>query len=426
MKVLLSAYACEPGIGSEPEVGLQTALIAARHHEVWLLTRKNHADRLRTALNADPHGRRIRVCPIERPGITLAIKRNLGLVGTHAYYSAWQREAARVARNLNREVEFDLAHHATFASYWSPVGVAELDIPLVWGPVGGGLCAPWRLAPEMGLHGVAGSALRATTRPMFAWRARSARERASIVLVQNEETALRLSGRTKAEIRVVPNALVAEAALKDPGRERVSSNEVVVVGRLIPLKAGRLALRCLREMRNASARLVFLGDGPERARIERTARFWKLGDRVELVGRLPRERLLARVRGAGALLHTALHEEGGLAVAEALSVGTPVVALDHGGPAALVALWPGAPATLVRPAGRDATAQECAAVLDHYLALGERGREARTVAPSISFEEALMSAYEAAARRYRREEADRVEGFAERTTALAGCDPALQ
>jgi hypothetical protein len=39
MKILLSAYACEAGRGSEPGVGWNTALEIAKYHEVWVLTR---------------------------------------------------------------------------------------------------------------------------------------------------------------------------------------------------------------------------------------------------------------------------------------------------------------------------------------------------------------------------------------------------
>jgi hypothetical protein len=38
MKLLLSAYACEPSKGSEPGVGWNWATQAALDHEVWVLT----------------------------------------------------------------------------------------------------------------------------------------------------------------------------------------------------------------------------------------------------------------------------------------------------------------------------------------------------------------------------------------------------
>ena len=43
MKVLLSAYACEPNKGSEPGVGWNWAIEIARlGHKVWVLTRANN------------------------------------------------------------------------------------------------------------------------------------------------------------------------------------------------------------------------------------------------------------------------------------------------------------------------------------------------------------------------------------------------
>ena len=38
MKILMSALACEPGKGSELEVGFRAMLAAASRHEVWVLT----------------------------------------------------------------------------------------------------------------------------------------------------------------------------------------------------------------------------------------------------------------------------------------------------------------------------------------------------------------------------------------------------
>ena len=39
MKILISAYACEPNRGSEPGVGWHTVWELAKNLEVWVLTR---------------------------------------------------------------------------------------------------------------------------------------------------------------------------------------------------------------------------------------------------------------------------------------------------------------------------------------------------------------------------------------------------
>src|SRR3954453_4111451 len=48
-KVLLSAYACKPGKGSEPGVGWTMAVGLASQHHVWVLTRLKN----RTAIQAE-------------------------------------------------------------------------------------------------------------------------------------------------------------------------------------------------------------------------------------------------------------------------------------------------------------------------------------------------------------------------------------
>ena len=43
MNVLISAYSCEPGEGSERGVGWNVAREVARHHKVWVFTRPDES-----------------------------------------------------------------------------------------------------------------------------------------------------------------------------------------------------------------------------------------------------------------------------------------------------------------------------------------------------------------------------------------------
>ena len=101
------------------------------------------------------------------------------------------------------------------------------------------------------------------------------------------------------------------------------------------------------------------------------------------------------VATAGVFLHPAFHDEAGLAVAEALSLGTPVVCLDRGGPPELLPLWPAAPAVAIRPQSPEKTAQALAAAIDRYLfdppPVATLPRRAVVV-----FEEQLLAAYDVA------------------------------
>jgi glycosyltransferase involved in cell wall biosynthesis len=99
------------------------------------------------------------------------------------------------------------------------------------------------------------------------------------------------------------------------------------------------------------AHLAVVGDGPERARLERRAA--PLGSRVTFAGRVPDAELADWYRSADvAVVPSRAHEGWGLVVDEALSCGTPVVASRLGGlPEALA----GTPDDALVPPG-DATA----------------------------------------------------------------------
>src|ERR671910_2552237 len=193
MKLLLSAYACEPGRGSEQEVGLQVMLAAAQRHDVWLLTRENSISLLEELLAHHPFRDRIHLEGIDLHGPIRRLKR-AGLPGLHVYYDAWQRLAGVRAAQLDHRVDFDVVHHATFAAYWTRAGVTRLGKPFVWGPVGGGVSTPPPLIRELGAAGLREEGLREAVRRLAARRSsqRATARAAMVCLAQNASTARRL------------------------------------------------------------------------------------------------------------------------------------------------------------------------------------------------------------------------------------------
>jgi glycosyltransferase involved in cell wall biosynthesis len=375
---------------------LRAALAAAERHDVWVLTRENNAPPLREFLQAHPLRDRIRIETLDVGGWPRRWK-GRGTLGLHWYYDRWQRAAVERARALDRSIGFDVVHHVTFAAYWARAGVAALGRPTVIGPMGGGVEAPLGLIGEMGTMGVLADVARRVLRRGSALRPSigAGYRAADVVIAQNDETLARLGAARLT--RVFPHSTaVTIDALPDGDLRRTS--DVVVVGRLISWKAPLLALRAFRHVTHPTARLRFFGRGPERGRVERAARRWGMGDRVVFEGPVSREGLLSHVRAAGVMLHPALHDESPLSVAEALSLGTPVVALDHGGPRQIVRQWPGSPATLVAAGRPSATARELAAAVDAFLAAPPPVPTTPT-RPARSFADELAHAYELAVAR---------------------------
>jgi glycosyltransferase involved in cell wall biosynthesis len=393
MKVLMSAFGCAPDRGSEPGVGFRAVMAAAQHHDVWLLTTEHSVPPIRRVLDCYQRASHVH---IEQIDLGLKEEHELmrfGLPGFHWHYDRWQRRAAARARELDRKVDFDVVHHVTVSAYWLRVGVATLDKPLVWGPVGGAVSTPWPLTTELGPWGLATDGLRVGSRPLLAQLppSRTVQRRANIVFAQNAETAARI--RTPGHVHVLSNATAVD--VESVPLPRMRRDDLVFVGRLIPLKGLRLAVRTLRYLRHEGSVLRVLGDGPERRPVERLARRWRVADRIRFEGFIPRPRLLEIVAGAGALLYPALHDEASWSTAEALALGTPVVCLAHGGPAELIRLWPDSPAETVKASTPSATARRLSSAVDRLLDAAPPV-PATPLAPKVSFSDSLLAAYEAA------------------------------
>ena len=101
------------------------------------------------------------------------------------------------------------------------------------------------------------------------------------------------------------------------------------VGRLTRQKALDVAIEAIGRV--PSARLVVIGDGPDRPRLERLAQASAASERIAFGGALPRAEALAIVAGSEAALLTSAWENFPHSAVEALSVGVPVVSTAVGG-----------------------------------------------------------------------------------------------
>ena len=135
MKILLSAYACEPNKGSEPGVGWNwTEALLQLGHSIHLITRSNNRPSIEGALPRETP--RLVITYYDLPHWTRMWKRWPG--GIYFYYLFWQMGAYRLARELHALQRFDRVQHSTFASFRQPSFMGRLGIPFIFGPVGGG------------------------------------------------------------------------------------------------------------------------------------------------------------------------------------------------------------------------------------------------------------------------------------------------
>ena len=220
------------------------------------------------------------------------------------------RQAGELRRLVSRE-RLDLIH----AHWWVPGGISA-----------------WltRRPYVLTLHGMDVVVLESSAAARLL-AGRILRGAAAITAVSSD-LADRIAGATgvdRARITVQPMPIDTSRFT----RTSAGGAGVVTVGRMTDRKRVDVLLHALALLRDEGRKLplTIIGDGTERARLEALTDELRLRDQVRFTGALPPDAIPEAMGDADVFAFPALGEGFGLAAAEALLLGIPVVAANDGG-----------------------------------------------------------------------------------------------
>ncbi|MGA1835720.1 glycosyltransferase family 4 protein [Herbiconiux sp. 11R-BC] len=336
-RVLLFAYACDPRRGSEPGAGATVAGVVSEIAESVVVITRIEADLPPEELQKQL-GSNVRV-------ITTGPR--TGGMPTYLRYFLWILAASKVARKLRSESQFDVLHHATYATDWfvNPfVFLRKLATEVwVWGPAGGASYAPAAVSRIV----LESAALSERVRT---WSTNSIRAVVHRLLRAKVDTAIALNLDSErsfvrgkfAKVLTHSNAVLDYENL--PVRGVPDERVLVYAGRGVSWKGLTIAIKAMAFL--PDWKLKIAGPGTNSDSYRAMAR--EIGDRIEFLGALDRASTLSLFASATAMALPSLHDSAPWAAGEAAGIGTPVVCLDLGG----VATMAGSMAVVV-PTGSD-------------------------------------------------------------------------
>lgn len=338
-RVLQLAYACSPWRGSEPGVGWNRAVEAAKYCDVWVICEGVEFEH-QVLGHLDDTG------PIEGLQFRFVRKTRLEQFVSRIpgiYYLAyrnWHRRAFRLASALHQELDFDLSHQVTLCGYREPGELSNLPIPFVWGPVGGTQNHPWITLRQAGLWGGIQETVRSVANSLqlrFSRRIRRAARRASLVLVANSTNQAdfeRVLGKRAPVFCETGSPYFAadENSERTPRSSTDRPLRLMWAGNLHAFKALPLLLQAISLLPTACAtQLRIVGAGPQQLRWQRLADRWGVADRIEWIGHVPDREMQKQYKWADVFVFTSLRDTSGNVIFEALASGIPVLAADHQG-----------------------------------------------------------------------------------------------
>ena len=336
MKILISAYACNPYRGSEPGVGWNAVCNIAKRHEVYVLTDVRNQE-------AWDHARERGEVPEGVSGVRFLRKREkmsqhrlLAHMQSWRSYGDFMNVVHDAALKWHREVDFDLCHQLTIASWRLPSKLWMLPIPFVWGPIGGAGHIPAAFRSSLGLSGRAFEKAR-DIQTLLAARSQDFRrcvERSRVVIAANDETFDFLSSyRDEQTMLKVPVAFLANEKIERFDRGDLARRDgpmrLFAGGNMIGSKGLAMAVEALASIRDEGVEFHYTiaGGGPSISEAKRLVDRHQLGNSVRFHPGFQGEDYIWELKQSDIYFLPSLRETTPVTLQEAILAGCyPIVA----------------------------------------------------------------------------------------------------
>ena len=346
MKILISAYGCNPYQGSEGWFGWSAVCCLARDHELQVITASfNRADLDRAAAEGlVPSNVRFHFAGHFKEWHPNRLRARFQ--GWNAYIS-FSKDILPVARELHRTEKFDLVHHVTVASWRVASPLWKLDLPSVFGPVGGNEQFPTRFIPVLSPGAAAFELVRMASNRIsrFSPAVRNCLRRAAHVFAANLETeqlvkALRGSDRGISRLQpgFYSGEAIADFARFDTGKSMEGPLRLFAGGNMEGRKGVALALAALALAKRNGVDFIYrlAAGGPEIPHLKQLAARLGLEREVLFTESLRGEDYRRELGTTHVYLLPSFRESTGLTMMEAMLAGCVPVVADCGGPGFIV------------------------------------------------------------------------------------------
>lgn len=343
MRVLLSAWACAPGVGSEAGVGWRTALLLSREHEVHVMTSVANK-RAIEQVSSLPSSISFSYFGTVRP-----LHRNMALARFQNWcrFMSWMRVSLIHAHELHLKRSFDVVQHLTLGTVRVASPLWRLPVPFVLGPCGGGELLPLKCFGALRLREAMWESARYIHTALLPFNAtvRDSVKNASIAVGSTGLTCrlLRRLGAEPSRIAFLPSVYINTSEMSRILKEGKRNDprgplRVIAGGVLDGRKAMNLAIRAvaLAKDRGADIRLTITCHGPEHDHLRRLCLGFDLGETVLFRSRLSRDEYLRELARTDLFLFPSLRDNCPATLIEAMLSGCVPLVVDCNGPGEIV------------------------------------------------------------------------------------------
>lgn len=336
LSVLINAYACSPGMGSEPGMAWNWCINLAKYCELHIITEGEFRDKLEAVLPELPQGKNMHFYYNPVPDKVRKMCWNQGDWRFYRYYRKWQWKTYLIAKEICEQTHIDILHQLNMIGFREPGYLWKIEnIPFVWGPIGG-----LKLFPLAYLRG-AGWKLKVFNRvkniiSILQLKHSSRVDKAlrhSKILISSIPDSYRMIKEYKGlESVIIPETGCYE---RNDGRRSAEKGtnpkmKMLWVGKFDFRKQLGLAIRTIAEIKDLNIELVICGGGNEGQKQHYIQLAENLGvsKLIRWKGNVDNSEVLREMQGADLFFFTSVSDDTSTVVMEAISNGLPVLCFD--------------------------------------------------------------------------------------------------
>ena len=345
LKILINAYACSPNMGSEPGMAWNWVSNLAKFCELFIITEGEFREKIEEVVPTLEQGKNMHFYynPVSEDIRKMCW--NQGDWRFYKYYREWQWKTYLMAKEICSSEQIDVLHQLNMIGFREPGYLwklsKEIDIPFVWGPIGGLKQFPLAYLQGAGLKMKLFNRLKNI---LNVWQLKHEKRvdealKTARLLVSSIPDSYRAIKKCKGlESVVIPETgcFLSE----DIPTDRFDEKELHVmwVGKFDFRKQLPLAQRAIAIANNPNIVLDIYGGGSDEqiASAKRVADLLGITEKVVWHGNQPNDVVMNAMRKAQVFFFTSVSEDTSTVVLEAVSNRLPILCFDACGMAAVI------------------------------------------------------------------------------------------
>ncbi len=334
LKIFVSAYACEPDLGSEVGVGWHWVLEMSKYFDLWVLTRKSNQSSIENWLKDNPEYNTIHFLYFDLPYYLRFWKSKRR--GVRTYYNIWQWATNSIVKNTMLENDIKIFHHLTYGNVLWTVSRYGKKQFFIWGPAGGVETIPSEFSKHYNFKGRVIEWVRRVVVKSLKYNLgfNTRCKNANLILCKTEilKDTIPDKYRDKAILftDVAVDAFQMEQVHKQTDNPKV---KYLIVGNLDPWRGFDLLIKAfdLAVKIDSNITLTIIGDGIDRDRLQSLITEKKLQENVVMLGKVSMDVYYEEMRKSDVVVNTSLKEGAVTTAFDSMAMGIPLICIDTTG-----------------------------------------------------------------------------------------------